>query len=227
MKIYYLVILILIVGLSSPSCTTICPSNDDVVNKVGSVVKPNLILQYEDRVVAKFTRHEYEKVLQLELPEIVHSPGIHPDSLYDSHAIKTLNYGSEQGKDVFCFLYSTYFSEKYPDKEKLRKKLLDVFYSINWIYIDAFNYEHAPNHMHLRIPAYAEYELLKANVNAIDTTYSEVNFESLLKSMEPALTKIDSELRNKTIVDLKNSCASNFVMDAASRFIHGHYSHFK
>ncbi len=216
-----------VVVLSSPSCTTICPSNDDVVNKVGSVVKPNLILQYEDRVVAKFTRQEYEKVLQLELPEIVHSPAIHPDSLYDSHAIKTLNYGSEQGKDVFCFLYSTHFSEKYPDKEKLRKKLLDVFYSINWIYIDAFNYEHAPNHMHLRIPAYAEYELLKANVNAIDTTYSEVHFESLLKSMEPALTKIDSELRNKTIVDLKKSCASNFVMDAASRFIHGHYSHFK
>jgi uncharacterized SAM-dependent methyltransferase len=81
--------------------------------------------------------------------------------------------------------------------------------------------------MHLRIPAYAEYELLKANVTAIDTTYSAVNFESLLKSMEPALTKIDSELRNKMIVDLKKSCTSNFVMDVASRFIHGHYSHFK
>ena len=81
--------------------------------------------------------------------------------------------------------------------------------------------------MHLRIPAYVEYELLKANDTSIDTTYSEVNFESLLRSMEPALGKIDIDLRNTMILDLKKSCTSNFIIDVVSRFTHDHFGNFK
>jgi hypothetical protein len=227
MKFQTIELLAFLIGLIFSSCNTICPQNESASMKSDTVSVADLILKYDDRVLAKFTRNEYENIMSKDLPEIVNSPLVHPDTLYDAHAAHTLYYSSEQGHDVFCFLYSTYYSEKNHTKENLRNRILKLFHSVNTLYRHAFHYTSSPDHMSMRIPAYVEFEISKSMNMSGDSSNDGQSFNDLLKAIQPALVRVNADIRDQTIFDLKMVCHSKWSIDVALRFVHAHFSHFK
>ena len=92
-----------------------------------------IALIYERDTLLTITTEKYDSILKYELVEIPKYSKTQPDSLYFKNAYNTLNYGSEQGQDLYYLIYARYLSlndNKHIPKA-IKDELEELFYSIN------------------------------------------------------------------------------------------------
>ena len=206
----------------------ISESTDDIAYYFPQDSNKNfIILEYRGDTLQTLSKSEYEDILKNELKEIVEYQTLSPDSLYHIQAHRTLNYGSEQGQDLYYLIYAKYLSENMNKDipEKIKNDLEELFHSVN-VFMnenESLGLGSGFFHMSQRIPAYAQYELIEYNRKENQIKPNTKRKKDFLNLLEREIEDNSSEVMKLAMKDFDKIIDSEFKLSKAIEFMNQHY----
>ena len=186
-----------------------------------------IILEYAGDTLVTFSKSEYDSILNHVLPEIVQNQSVHPDSLYFKHAYTTLDFGSEQGRDLFYLIYAKHLSET--TNKNIPKKTVyeieELFYSLNLYMNEIYNLNAGFYHSVQRIPAYTQYELIDYNDKEYLALADKNEKEQFLKLLARQITDKQSMILQTALQDFDKIINSKYKLDKIKSFYTERYEH--
>lgn len=151
---------------------------------------------------------------------------MHPDTIYFRFFANTIEYGSEQGHDIFCVEYYKYCFAKNIEQDQLRDELSTAIAFILFIMDEAKNFQLGKSHLQRRVPAYIEYELLSYS-RGIGVEGGNGDVDNIILLLKGILngngTKSCIDLKSK----LRGILKTEFARKATHRFVINHLAHLK
>ena len=208
--------------------------------------KDTILIETEIGGTLKFTKSEYNTIID-EHRELFQEFPQNPNKLY-YRFVNSVDFGSEQGQDVYYALYAYFLKQKNGiEKFKLqRRKLIDIYASINSLF-GHFQYGGTYfGHQEMRILGYAEFSIYlypkgKKTYDEFEKTYDILKQKELyIKSLRQLIddeSKIDFESTgndkiertkklNKIVDELNLLITSIFYLRRAQEFQYTCYEYY-
>jgi hypothetical protein len=188
-----------------------------------------IILEFRGDTLQTLSKSDYEDILKNELQEIVEYKTLSPDSLYHIQANRTLNYGSEQGQDLYYLIYAKYLSENMNKDipEKAKNDLEEIFHSVNVFMNENGLLGLGFFHMSQRITAYAQHELIGYNRKHDETKPNTKIKKEFLNLLEKKIEDRNSEIMKLAMKDFDKIIDSEFKLRKTIKYMNQHYEQLK
>ena len=215
--VVFLILPLLFLSCDNIKSEKISESTDDTVNYLPQDSNKNfIILEFRGDTLQTLSKSDYEDILNNELQEIVEYKTLSPDSLYHIQADRTLNYGSEQGQDLYYLIYAKYLSENMNKDipEKVKNDLEELFHSVN-VYMNEIGLLGLGSrffHMSHRIPAYAQYELIGYNQKKDEIKPNTKRKKEFLNMLEKKIEDKNSGIMKLAMKDFDKIIDSEFKL---------------
>jgi hypothetical protein len=201
------------------------------VNYLQNEVNKNfIILEFRGDTLQTISKSDYEDFLKNELSEIVQYETLYPDSLYHIQAYNSLNFGSEQGQDLYYLIYSKYLSENINKDipQKMSNDLEDLFHSVNIFFNEnsLLGLGSGFFHMSQRIPAYAQFELIGYNQKEDKIKPNTKKKKDFLNLLERIIEGENNRMIKLAMKDFDKIIDSDFKLKKAIKFVNQNYGHF-
>ena len=206
--------------------------------------KDTIIISIEYGDTLKYSREDFNQIID-KYPELVNDKYVgNPDQIYYCSGSRG-EFGSEAGQDEYYILYAYFLKQKngVNKYKQLRKKLIDIYSNINFLF-GHFQYGGTYfGHQTSRILGYAEFSvhLYSQNEKPFTKTYDiSMEKELYIKSLRQIINdessidfntlgeyKIERNNKlNKIVDDLDKLITDNFYLKRAQAFHYGNYQYF-
>lgn len=205
------------------------PSNKDSQENKADTFENDyfIILAYGKDTIQTLSPKEYEEVLKNDLTEISENKSMSPDTLYNLKAYNTLNYGSEQGQDLFYLIYAKYLSEN-ANKDiplNVKEELEELLYSLNIFMNENINLGTGFFHLYQRIPAYVQYELLNYNTEEDKKKPNKSEKNAFLALLKKQVVDKENRIMKWALEDFDQIINSEYKLTKAKTFFENSYGH--
>lgn len=205
--------------------------------------KDTILIATEIGDTLRFAKSDFNKIVD-EHPELFQAFPEHPDKLY-YRFVKSVDFGSEQGQDVYYVLYAYFLKQKngIAKYAQQRKNLIEIYSRINSLF-GHFQYGGTYfGHQRMRILGYAEYSihLFPKEKNELEKTYDITKQkEFYIKSLRQLIddeSKIDFETLgqekikrtkklNEIVDELDKLITDNFYLRRTQEFHYRNYEYY-
>jgi hypothetical protein len=189
--------------------------------------KDAIVLAYDKDTLLTLSISEYDSIIKYELVEIPQHNKLSPDSLYYKKATNTLNYGSEQGRDLYYLIYARYLSlndNKHIPAE-VKKNVEELFYDINLFMETNIGLGSGFYHMIHRIPGYVNYELLEYDEKNNQSQPNNTEKEIFIKKLQLQIKDTTDTRLSYLIEEIDKIADTDFILKKAKSFLNDHYGH--
>jgi hypothetical protein len=151
---------------------------------------------------------------------------MHPDTIYFKFFANTIEYGSEQGRDLFCIEYYKYCFLRNMEQNQLRDEMSSAIGLILFVIEQAKNIQLDNSHLQRRVPAYIEYELLSYS-RGIDLEGGNGDVGNIILLLKRILNRKGTMSYVDLEFQLRGILKTEFARRATHRFVLGHLAHLK
>jgi len=189
--------------------------------------KDAIVLEYDKDILLTLSTSEYDSIIKYQLVEIPQHNKLSPDSLYYKKASNTLQYGSEQGQDLYYLIYAQYLSlnDNKHIPVKVKNNVEELFYDINLFMETNIGLGSGFYHMIHRIPGYVHYELLDYDADKTQSQPNKTDKENFIKKLQLQIKDTTDYRLSYLIEEIDQITETDFNLKKAKSFLNNQYGH--